>query len=175
MFSDPVKNLEQFDISPGMKVADFGCGAGYYTSLAAQAAGQAGRVIAIDIQSELLVTLKRNSNNAHLFNVEIVQADFDKPLSTKLKDGSIERGILTNVLFQIGEKAVFLKEISRVMRLGGKVLVVDWSDSFAGIGPNAKDVVPAEECRKLFEVAGFSFDKNISAGQHHYGFVFKKV
>lgn len=158
-----------------MKVADFGSGAGYYTFLAAKMAGHSGKVFALDIQKNLLVTLKREANKAHLFNIEIVAADFERPAGMKLKENSIERGIVANILFQIHAREEFVKEIARVMRPGGKVMVIDWTDSFGGIGPDKKDVFPADACRALFEQNGFAFEKNISAGAHHYGFVFKKV
>jgi ubiquinone/menaquinone biosynthesis C-methylase UbiE len=174
MFSDPRKNLEQFDVAPGMKVADFGSGVGHYAFLLGQIVGSTGHVFALDVQKELLVTLKREAEKAHLFNVEVVCADFDTG-STKLKSDFIERGIVANVLFQLTEKEKFVKEVARVLKTGGKILVVDWSDSFGGIGPDKKFVLSKTECQSLFEKVGFVLEKNISAGLHHYGFVFKKV
>lgn len=175
MFSDPKKNLEQFDIAPGMKVADFGSGAGYYAFLLARAVGDSGKVYALDVQKDLLATLKREAIKSHLLNIEIIWADFEAVKSTKLKDGLVERGVIANVLFQLKNKDVFAREVARVMKPGGLVLVIDWMDSFGGIGPAKSDVFPMAKCRELFEKSGFQFEKNISAGMHHYGFVFKKV
>ena len=180
MFSDPHKNLEQFDIAPGMKVADFGSGAGHYTFLLARAVGESGRVYALDVQKDLLVTLKREADKAHLFNVEVICTDFDiaadaKTGATKLKENILDRAIVANVLFQITHREQFVKEIVRVMRSEGKILVVDWTDSFGGIGPDKKSIVPKQKCRSMFEAAGLTFEKEISAGSHHYGFVFKKI
>jgi len=175
MFSNPKKNVEQFDISPGQKIADFGSGAGYYTFLAAEMVGETGRVYAIDIHKDQLVTLKREADKAHLFNIDVVLADLEVSGGTKLKEKVIDRGFVANVLFQITHKASFVKEISRVLRPGGKILVVDWTDSFGGIGPRSEDVFLKEKCRELFEQHGFELEKEISAGVHHYGFVFKKV
>ncbi len=174
MFSDPQKNLAQFDIAPGMKVADFGSGAGHYALLLGRAVGLSGQVFALDVQKDLLVTLKREAEKAHLFNIEIVWSDFDGSGGTKLKSGVIERGIVANVLFQINHKENLAREIARVMRPDGKLLVIDWLDSFGGIGPEPKSVFLKEKCRTLFEQAGFGLEKEISAGLHHYGFVFKK-
>lgn len=177
MFSDPRKNLEQFDISPGMKVADFGSGVGHYTFLLGQMVGPTGQVFALDVQKELLVTLKREAEKAHLFNIEVLCVDFDSSGGIgggiKLKSDFIERGVLANVLFQVSEKEKFVKEIARVMKPGGKLLVVDWTDSFGGIGPDKRMVFPKQKCQELFQAAGFTLEKNISAGLHHYGFVFK--
>ncbi len=185
MFSDPRKNLEQFDIAPGMKVADFGSGAGHYTFLLGQMVGPTGQVFALDVQKELLVTLKREAEKAHLFNIEVLCVDFDTSGSvgsvvgmggsTKLKSDFIERGIIANILFQLTEKEKFAKEVARVLKPGGKVLVTDWLDSFGGIGPEKRVIFPKAKCQAVFEAAGFVLEKTISAGLHHYGFVFKKV
>ena len=175
MFSDPQKNLEQFDVAPGMKVADFGSGAGHYTFLLGRAVGPSGHIFALDVQKDLLITLKREAEKAHLFNIEIVWSDFDGDGGTKLKSAVVDRGIVANVLFQINKKENFAREIARVMRSDGKLLVIDWADSFGGIGPEQKSVFSKEKCRALFEQVGFGLEKEISAGMHHYGFVFKKV
>lgn len=175
MFSDPQKNLEQFDIAPGMSVADFGSGAGHYSFLLGRAVGSSGRVFALDIQKDLLITLKREAEKAHLFNIEIIWSDFDNSGGTKLKNAVVERGIIANVLFQINHKENFAREVDRVTRPGGKLLVIDWLDSFGGIGPEPKSVFAKEKCRALFEQVGFTMEKEISAGMHHYGFVFKKT
>lgn len=175
MFSDPKKNLEQFDIAPGMKVADFGSGAGHYTFFLGRAVGPSGRVFALDVQKDLLVTLKREAEKAHLFNIEIIWSDFDGSGGTKLQNAVVERGIIANVLFQINHKENFVREVARVMRPDGKLLVIDWLDSFGGIGPEPKSVFEKEKCRALFGQAGFTMEKEISAGMHHYGFVFKKT
>ena len=175
MFSDPKKNLEQIDFAPGMKVADFGSGAGYHTFIVAHAVGDTGAVYALDVQKDLLMTLKREAEKNHLFNIEIIWADFESTEPGKLKENLIDRVVVTNVLFQINNKEGLVREITRVMKPSGKVLVIDWSDSFGGIGPAQKDVFPKDTCQDIFEKAGLQFEKSIDAGLHHYGFVFKKV
>ncbi len=173
-FSNPQKNLEQFDVMPGQKVADFGAGAGYYTFAISRLVGPAGMVIALDVRKDLLLTIKREAVKTHLFNVETLTTDLESPLGSKLKDASMERGVVCNFLFQIKNKENFAKEVTRVIKSDGKILVIDWADSFGGIGPDKKDIVTAEMCQKLFLNNGFEFERQIDAGMHHYGFVFKK-
>ena len=174
MFSDPKKNLSQFDIMPTMSVGDFGSGAGYYSIALAKMVGETGRVYAIDIQKELLGKIKNDSAKEHLFNIDIIWADFEAPLGTRLGDSVLDRGVISNVLYQVENKEGFIKEVSRVLRPSGKVLVIDWLDSFGGLGPHKKSILVKEECRKLFEKGGFVFEKEIKAGAHHYGFILKK-
>ena len=71
IFSDPKKNLKQFCLEEGMRVADFGSGSGYYTLAAAEAVGDTGRVYAIEIQQELLKKVKNLS--PEMFKGEVMR------------------------------------------------------------------------------------------------------
>jgi hypothetical protein len=54
------------------------------------------------------------------------------------------------------------------------MLLVDWSDSFGGIGPQPEHVLPEAEARALAEEAGFVQSSDIDAGAYHYGLIFQK-
>lgn len=173
-FSNPQKNLDQFDIISGQRVVDFGAGAGYYTFPLSHMVGPTGMVVALDVQKDLLLTIKREANKTRLFNVEAIPANLEVPQGSRLKDSSMDRAVASNFLFQIKDHELFVQEVKRILKSGGKILVVDWADSFGGIGPSKKEIFPKESCRKLFLENGFVLEREIKAGMHHYGFVFKK-
>ena len=175
MFSDPVKNVEQCGIQAGMEIADFGSGSGHYTLAAAKALMSTGRVYAIDAQKDLLTKLKNNATRSGLYNVEVIWGDIEKPNGTKLRDGSIDLVFLSNILFQVEDKNGVINEAKRVLKQGGRVLIVDWADSFGGIGPTPKMVIRKDKVQTMFDKAGFHMDREITAGSHHYGFIYKKL
>ena len=175
MFSDPVKNVEQCGIQAGMDIADFGSGSGFYTIAAAKALMATGRVYAIDAQKDLLSKLKNNVARAGLYNVEVIWGDIEKIGGTKLRESSVDLVLLCNVLFQLENKGDIINEIKRILKPVGRILVVDWSDSFGGIGPQPEHVVKKATVLEMFEKGGFHMDREISAGSHHYGFIFKKL
>lgn len=175
MFSDPVKNVEQCGIQAGMEIADFGSGSGHYTLAAAKALISTGRVYSIDIQKDLLTKLKNHATRDGFYNVEAIWGDIEKPNGTKLRDGTVDFVFLSNILFQIEDKKGVILEARRILKPGGRVMVVDWSDSFGGIGPAPKSVFKKDSARDLFEKNGFSLDREINAGSHHYGFIYKKM
>lgn len=175
MFSDPIKNVESAGIQAGMEIADFGSGSGHYTLAAARALVSTGRVYAIDVNKDLLTKLKNHATKEGLYNVEVIWGDIEKNVGTKLREGTIDLVFLSNILFQIEDKDALVKEVKRVLKPGGRVLVVDWADSFGGIGPTVQMVVPKDKATTLFENSGFHTDREISAGSHHYGFIFKKL
>ena len=170
MFSDPASNLAKLGLSEGMKVADIGAGSGFYTIEAGKRIGS-GRVFAIDVQKDLLSRISSMALAAHLHNVEVVWANAEKIGGTKLKDATIDRVIASNVLFQIAKPDDFVLEMKRIMKPGGKILVIDWS-GLTQLSP--KTIVPVEKARTLFEKNGFVLEQNFTAGDHHYGLVFAR-
>jgi len=157
-----------------MHVADIGSGSGFYVLAAARAVGESGRVYAIDIQKELPARVKNLAEKEGFFNVEALWADVEVLGGTRLGDASVHAVIASNIFFQIEDKKNLIAEIKRILKLGGRALVIDWTDSFGGLGPEKEAVVNKETIEKLFADAGFSKEKEIKAGEHHFGVVFTK-
>jgi ubiquinone/menaquinone biosynthesis C-methylase UbiE len=174
MFSDPENNVKQFALSPGMMVADFGAGSGFYSFAASKAVAPDGRVFAIDIQKDLLEKLKNGARQNHLSNIDIVWADLEHLGGTKMRENSIDAVLACNIFFQVKNKDSFCLEIKRILRPNGRVLVVDWAGSFGGIGPVEADIISKMQMTSFFQDHGFNLDREISAGSEHYGLIFRK-
>jgi len=174
MFSQPHKNIEQLGVDPGTKVADLGAGSGFYSLELAQVVGKQGRVFAVDVQQELLTKLKSEALQHGFENIEIVWGDIEELHGSRLQDSSVDRVLITNTLFQVDHKDVLVAEAFRVLKPKGRALLVDWSDSFGGLGPQSSRIIKPTQGRSLFEQAGFTYVRDIQAGDHHYGMVFTK-
>ncbi len=175
MFSDPEKNIAQLGLSSGCQVADFGSGSGFYSLAAAKAVSPGGQVFAVDIQKDLLQKLKTGAEQNRLRNINIVWGDLEHLGGTKLRENSVDVVIAANIFFQIQNKDGLCLEARRILRPLGRVLVVDWSGSFGGLGPLEADVVSKDKMINLFQDHGFKLDKEIPAGAEHYGLIFRKT
>lgn len=173
MFSDPQKNIAELGLMDGMRVVDLGAGSGFYVIEAAKKVGPRGRVYAVDVQQDLLDKLKNSAGLAGLHNIEVVWGNIEKIGGTKLREGIADRIILSNTLFQIepADRENLALETKRLMKQGGKLLVVDW-DSGTPLSP--KILVPKMLAEGIFQKAGFTLEKSFDAGDHHYGIIFKK-
>lgn len=175
MFSDPQKNIDQCGIQVGMEIADLGSGSGHYTIAAAKALASTGRVYSVDIQKDLLTKLKNEAVRQGLYNVEVIWGDIEKPKGTCLRDASVDLVLLSNILFQLSDKSGTIDEIKRILKPAGRAMVVDWQDSFGGLGPKPENVFRKDAAMDLFEKKGFHLDREIMAGAHHYGLIYKKL
>ena len=155
-----------------MKVGDFGAGSGHYTNAAAAIVGHSGKVYAIDVQEDVLKHLKLNAHAHHLGVIETLWGDIEKPLGTHLRDQSLDAVILANTFFQVDNRFGLLKEMKRVLKPGGKFMLVDWAGSYGGIGPSPERVISEHEAEDFFINGGFHKVKSFRAGPHHYGILF---
>ncbi|MEI7720021.1 MAG: class I SAM-dependent methyltransferase [bacterium] len=178
-FLNPADVLEHVKVQAGMRVADFGAGAGFFTRAAARLVaggdgGQAGVVWAVDTNTDLLVRIKNLSLVEGLPNVEIVQGDIERPGGSNLPPGRFDLVIIANTLFASDEKLQVAQEAYRVLGPHGRAVVVDWKDSFGGLGPHPDHVLTTGAARDLFEKAGFAYIEDVPAGAYHWGFVVRK-
>ena len=172
---DPFKVLEGAGIRSGMKVADFGCGTlGHYVFAASHLVGAEGRVYAIDILKSVLNSIESRTKMEGASNVTALRGDIERAGGVKIADGSLDIGLLLNNLFMSKQKEAMVRECVRMVKPGGKFVIIDWKPAGIPFGPDPESRVPPEEARRLGETAGLKFEKEIVPGQFHYGFVFTK-
>lgn len=171
-FSVPQENVLQLGLREGMKVGELGAGSGHYARAAAAIVGHSGKVYAVDVQEELLKHLKLNTHERHQRTIETIWGDIEKPGGTHLRDAALDAVIIANTLFQIENRPGLLFEIKRVLKPGGKLLVVDWAGSYGGLGPAPESVVSEHDAEAFFIDGGFYKVKSFRAGPHQYGIIF---
>lgn len=173
-FVSPVLATTELHIREGMKVADFGAGSGAYTRALARAVGETGTVYAIEVQQELANSLRNALTRENIENIEVIWGNFENSSGSKLADNMLDYVLISNTLFQLENKNGALKEAYRILKNGGALAIIDWSESFAGMGPPSKLVVSKNAATLLATDAGFARARSFDAGAHHYGLIFTK-
>lgn len=161
------------DVRPGMSIADFGSGVGFYSLAVAKKVGPEGRVYAIDIHPDYLSKLKKEAIHRHLDNIETIRGDLESPAGSGLLGASVDRVIVSNILFQADDHKAVAIEAKRVLKPSGLAAVIDWSESFNQIGPHRDHIIVGEKVQRVFLEAGFELVSRLDAGSHHYGFLFR--
>jgi arsenite methyltransferase len=109
-------------INRGETALDIGCGAGVDTFVAAQMVGPEGRVIGIDMTLEMLARARKNLQETKLQNVSFHNASAeDLPFPDERFDVVISNGVFN----LIPDKAKALKEVFRVLKPHGRMMIAD--------------------------------------------------
>lgn len=170
-FINPIDVVQHLDLKAGDRVADFGAGSGAYTFAAAAIVGEQGRVYAFDVQNDLLVRITNEARRRNLQNIDTIWTDIEQASSTHFSDSIIDLVIISNILFQLPDKNAPFKEACRIIKDNGRVIVIDWSESFGCMGPHEDDVVTQEKAREIIEANGLLCAQVFNPGAHHYGYV----
>ena len=109
-------------IEPGMVVADIGSGEGYYTVRLADRVGAKGRVLAEDINRDVLTRLGNRVVRDRLDNVSI---KLGVPEDPRLPANSFDRIFMVHMYHEIAEPYAFLWNMWPSLKPGGEVVVVD--------------------------------------------------
>lgn len=171
-FMPPEQVLAPMGLAPRMRVADVGCGTGYFTAPMAKAVAPEGRVFAIDIAREMLDRAVNNLRLADITNVEFIQSTEN---NIPLPDGSADAALLANTLHEAEKPVELLREILRIITTGSQLLVVEWIPEETPKGPPVGDRISPEQVIALAKQAGFGNGVVTPVGPYHYGVRVEKL
>lgn len=168
-FLNPDEVLKQLKLKKEMIAADFGSGSGGWALPLAKKLEE-GIIYAIDILEEPLSALKARAKLEKILNIETIRVDVEK--RTPLSSNSVDLVLMTDLLFECEDKKIVLEEGKRVLKPGGKILVVDWKLD-ATIGPE-EGRVSTEEVKKIAKDLNLKLEKEFEAGIYHWGLIVVK-
>ncbi len=172
---DPFFVLNQVGLKEKMKVADLGCGAvGHFVFPASKLVGKEGVIYALDIQRGVLEGIEKKAKVENAANVQTVWSDLERFGAAKITSNSLDAAMLLNTLFQTKDRVTVLREAARMLKVGGKLLVVDWLPTGAPFGPPLEGRVDPFFLEREVDKLGLHLLKRFSAGPYHYGLVFEK-
>lgn len=173
-FLDPEAIIARLDIHPDMAIADLGAGSGFMTIAFARLVGETGVVAAVDILDSALEIIDSKAKILGLKNIQVIKGNLEMVGGSGLKDSSYDLAVLANVLFQNDDKHSMVQEAFRILKPGGTILVIDWKKGMDGFGPPTEYRIEPQELQKIIIQQGFQFEKEVDAGQFHFGMLFRK-
>lgn len=116
--------LNMLGAREGEQILEIGCGTGYGVAALARAAGRSGRVVGLDLSARMLAVTRARVQRAGLAeHIELVQGDAVRlPFPTAKYDAVFMSFVLE--LFDTPEIPLVLGECARVLRRGGRIVVV---------------------------------------------------
>lgn len=167
--------FKKIGLEEGMAVGDLGCGnLAYYAFGASKAVGKKGQVYAVDILKSVLNAVENRAKQDGFDNIKTVWSNLEVVGATNIPASSLDAIFIHNVLFQSTSHEGFLKETGRLLKTGGKLMIIDWKKSGAPFGPPVKDRPNPETVKSLAQKNGFSLMEEFEAGPYHFGLIFVK-
>lgn len=118
----PAEVLQALDLRPGDVVVDLGSGAGYFALKLSPLVGKEGQVSAVDIRKLSLSFLWVRTLLSQKRNIRVVLSDEDNP---HLPSSAVDAVLIANTFHELRDPKVILDHLSRALRVGGRLVVVD--------------------------------------------------
>ncbi|MBI4344631.1 MAG: class I SAM-dependent methyltransferase [Euryarchaeota archaeon] len=167
----PREILGAVGLTEGMQVADVGCGVGVFAIPAALLVGGDGIVYAIDPQEEMLSILRDRASAAGAGNIRPLRSSEEH---IPIPDGTLDLVLMVDVLHEL-EGDGTLREVRRILRTGGTLVVIDWRmEGREDMGPPREERVPEGEVRRRLSSLGFGDVRRVKAGEEHYALLFRR-
>ena len=151
----PDRLVAALKIRAGSKVVDLGAGVGYFTWRLAKQVGPEGKVIATDVQPEMLRMLIANMRSRGIANVEPVLATQEDP-GIPL-DGSIDLVLLVDVYHELAYPEATMRQVLRSLKPGGRLVLVEYRKEDPSIPIHPLHKMSIKQVRKEIEPVGFEF------------------
>jgi ubiquinone/menaquinone biosynthesis C-methylase UbiE len=172
---DSARFFRELDLKKGITFLDVACGRGAYSLAASEIIGQNGRVCAVDLWEEGIVSLKNEAAAKGIRNITALVSDASRRIP--VEHASVDVCLMATVLHDfVGDhvERQVIKEIVRVIKPRGTLAILEYKKTEGPPGPPKSVRLAPEEVSKLLTPYGFKQQRVIDVGPDHYLQVFIK-
>jgi ubiquinone/menaquinone biosynthesis C-methylase UbiE len=144
--------IKALKLKSGDTVCDMGCGNGYYTLKMAKLVGKTGRILAVDIQPEMLHLLELRSKEYGVGNVEPVQGTVADP---KLPDAEVDLILLVDVYHEFSYPEQMLRAMRKALKPHGRLALVEFRLEDPSVPIKLEHKMSKEQIMKEIPSSGF--------------------
>lgn len=179
-FDDPARDAWQqpaalvaaLQVTPGSTVADIGAGTGYFNRTLAAAVGPTGRVIAVDIEPNLVEHMK---TRAAAEGSPQVEARLGAPSDPKLAAGEVDLVLLVDTYHHIDGRRDYFTRLGAALKPQGRLVVVDFKPGEQPVGPPADHKVPPEQVKQELAAAGWSLVADLELLPYQFVHIYERT
>ena len=167
----PRKAIEMMELKPTDVVADIGAGSGYFSFRMAAKVPQ-GKVLAVDIQKEMVDEVNKISAEKKVANVETILSTIEDP---KLPEGKVDVALMVDAYHEFDHPREMMDGIAKGLKPGGRVVLVEYraEDPNVRILPHHKMTI--DQAKKEMAAVGLKFvESKEDLPQQHF-MVFQKA
>jgi len=143
-WQQPDRVVADVGLTPGMAIADIGCGTGYFAFRLAKVVGDTGTVFAVDISQEALDAVSDRVRAESWANVRVVRSE---PTDTTLPPGSLDAAFVCDVFHEMPEdqRLPLARSIVESLKPGGLFYLIDYRKSHDVTFDPYEELIPRED------------------------------
>jgi SAM-dependent methyltransferase len=153
----PSKAIAAIDLKPTDVIADIGAGSGYYSFRISPKVPQ-GKVVAVDIQQEMLDFLKQRSAELKIRNVEPHLGAIE---DLKLPAASLDAALMVDAYHEFSHPKEMLASLHKALKPGGRIFLLEFRGEDPKVPIKALHKMTEAQARRELEAAGFRFVSNL--------------
>ena len=172
---DPGTLWAALNLPQGITFLDLGCGQGNYSLAAASRIGPTGIVYAVDLWEEGIAALKERAAREGRANLKPLAAPAGQ---VPMESRSVDMGLMATVLHDLveaGTAAGALAEVTRVIKPGGLLAIVEFDKIDGPPGPPRHIRLDPAEVEALVAPYGFARQQTVNLGPYNYLITFMKL
>lgn len=166
----PQKLVELMDLRPADVVADIGAGTGYFSFRIAEKVRE-GKVLAVDIQPEMLELLRSASKARAVMNVEPVLGEIDDP---HLPPGVVDVALMVDAYHEFDHPRQMMDGIVRGLKPGGRVVLVEYRGEDPDVPIKPLHKMTEAQVKKEMAAVGLEHVKTLPDLPRQHVLIFRK-
>ena len=168
----PDRMLDALKIQAGWTVADVGAGVGYTSVRIAKRVGATGKVLATDVQPQMIAMMKTNLQTAGITNV---QPTLCTAADSKLPEGKVDMILMVDVYHECPDPELVLRQMKQALKPGGKLVLVEFKGDDPNVPIKPEHTMTVAQAKKELEANGFKLKETQSFLPWQYILIFTSV
>ena len=163
--------MQALALKPGMVVADIGAGTGYLSRRMARAVAPGGRVLAVDVQPEMVALLTKLAREKGIDNID---AKLGAEQDVLLPAASVDLAIMVDVYHELAYPFEVLASIVRALKPGGQLVFIEYRAEDARVPIKALHKMSEAQVKREAQVHPLVWERTVNSLPWQHMVVFRK-
>src|SRR5205809_8091295 len=167
----PAVVLEALGLKGGEVVADLGAGSGFYTFRIAPKVGKTGKVLAVDIQDEIIKTIRQRATEQKVTNVEVVKGNENDP---NLPLNGVDVVLMVDVYHELSYPFEVMTKVCKALKPGGRMVFVEYRKEDPKVRIKEVHKMSVEQLEKEMKAVGLTRVRTVETLPLQHIVIFEK-
>jgi ubiquinone/menaquinone biosynthesis C-methylase UbiE len=167
----PAQVLDALQLHHGDVVADLGAGSGYFTFRMSPLVGDTGKVLAVDVQDEMLQTIRQRAAATKAANVQVIKATETDP---NLPPGAVDLVLMVDVYHELAYPHEVMEKVRDSLKPKGRVVFVEYRKEDPAVQIKEVHKMSVAQLEKEMNVVGLTRVRTVETLPLQHMVIFEK-